>query len=185
MFMIYSMSFGLAAQYEVSAKVSDDGSYNDFGDEGTDTTNDGYGNVMHYNNNDGNSFAVVMNGNSVVIDGVAMPTHMSVQENASVVLSDGNISQISVSPKTALTVTATKLNTECYSNCEIELLEMRHNRETTAAYRVTTEKEYKLFGLFKRNAQVSVAVDAETGDVISTDKPWWAFLSMESKENVE
>lgn len=46
-----------------------------------------------------------------------------------------------------------------------------------AYYELNGEKEGKMFGLFKVNGEVSAEVDAETGNVIKTHKPWWAFMA--------
>ena len=34
-----------------------------------------------------------------------------------------------------------------------------------------------MLGLFKVKAKVSVDVDSETGEILKTHKPWWAFLA--------
>jgi uncharacterized membrane protein YkoI len=44
-------------------------------------------------------------------------------------------------------------------------------------YELQAKKETKFYGLFKTKMKIEAQVDAETGDVISTKKPWWSFLS--------
>jgi hypothetical protein len=46
-------------------------------------------------------------------------------------------------------------------------------------YEVDGTKEARLFGLIKRQMKVTAQIDAETGDVIKTNKPWWSFLASE------
>ena len=46
-------------------------------------------------------------------------------------------------------------------------------------YEVEGEKDGKMFGIFKIEMKVKVEIDAETGEVISAKKPWWAFLVKE------
>ncbi len=45
------------------------------------------------------------------------------------------------------------------------------------AYDVVAEKDARILGLFKVKARVSAEVDAETGNVTSMQKPWWAFIA--------
>ena len=40
----------------------------------------------------------------------------------------------------------------------------------------------KVFGIFKTDMDVEAQIDAETGEVIKSKKPWWAFLATESEE---
>lgn len=58
-------------------------------------------------------------------------------------------------------------------NFTIELKEVGVNR---TAYEVVGEKQGKMLGLFKVKANVSMQVDAETGEV-KVHRPWWAFLA--------
>jgi hypothetical protein len=69
--------------------------------------------------------------------------------------------------------------------CTIELKEVGSGEEVKLAYELKRERESKVFGLFKAKMQVRAQVDAETGDVIRTHKPWWAFLATEPEESEE
>ena len=66
--------------------------------------------------------------------------------------------------------------------CLIELKEVGSGEQVKLAYEVKTQRTSKIFGLFKKNMNVEAQVDAETGDVIRTNKPWWAFLASEPTE---
>ncbi|MGE0792921.1 MAG: hypothetical protein AB7V77_01930 [Candidatus Woesearchaeota archaeon] len=66
--------------------------------------------------------------------------------------------------------------------CQIQLKEMVQNGEPRAAYQIQAEKEARVLGLFKTRMRVNADVDAETGEVINTGKPWWAFLASEKDE---
>ncbi len=46
-------------------------------------------------------------------------------------------------------------------------------------YEVTGTKEAKILALFKTEMQVKTEVDAETGKLANTEKPWWSFLAKE------
>ncbi|MDA3837202.1 MAG: hypothetical protein PF542_06295 [Nanoarchaeota archaeon] len=43
-------------------------------------------------------------------------------------------------------------------------------------YEIEGTKEGKLFGLFKKDMIITTEIDAETGNVILTKKPWWSFI---------
>ena len=44
-------------------------------------------------------------------------------------------------------------------------------------YEITGKKEVKILALFKTEMQVKTQVDAQTGNVDKTEKPWWSFLA--------
>ena len=66
------------------------------------------------------------------------------------------------------------------NNCTIELKDVGQRNETRNAYEMQVQRHYKLLGLFKAKAENKAQIDAETGEVIQTKKPWWAFLASES-----
>jgi len=63
--------------------------------------------------------------------------------------------------------------------CTIELKDVGNGK---LAYEIETEKESKLFGLFKTKMHVQAQIDAETGELIRAKKAWWAFLASEDDE---
>jgi len=100
-------------------------------------------------------------------------------------LSNGRDAEIKVMPdaasETALERLRLKTCTE-EAGCSIELKEVGKGNETKLAYEVKTQRQSKIFGLFKAKMQVQAQVDAENGEVIQTSKPWWAFLASEPAE---
>jgi hypothetical protein len=59
---------------------------------------------------------------------------------------------------------------------EIEI-ELKDTGKPT--YEITGEKEVKLFGLFKKGMSIKTEINAETGYIEKTKKPWWSFLAKE------
>ena len=97
-------------------------------------------------------------------------------------LSNGKTAEIKVMPNTASQKAIERLRLKvCNSenNCSIELKEVGKGEQVKAAYEVQAQKESKVLGLFKAKMQVQAQVDAETGEVIQSKKPWWAFLATE------
>lgn len=68
------------------------------------------------------------------------------------------------------------------NNCTIQLKQVGQGNETRASYEMQAERHFKLFGLFERKAQVRAQVDAESGNVTSTEGPWWSFLASQPAE---
>jgi len=64
-------------------------------------------------------------------------------------------------------------------NCTIELKEVGQGEQVKLAYEVKAQKEAKILGMFKTKMGVAAQVDAQTGEVINSNKPWWAFLASE------
>ena len=94
-----------------------------------------------------------------------------------------NGKEIKVMPETASARALEVLGAKCAErNCTIELKEVGKGNETKIAYEVKTEKEVKVLGFIKTKMQVEAQVDAETGEVIQTKRPWWSFLAKEEDE---
>ncbi|MCW8965616.1 MAG: hypothetical protein OQK82_02870 [Candidatus Pacearchaeota archaeon] len=105
-----------------------------------------------------------------------------------VMLSNGRDSEIKVMPNVASETALQRLrlrNCNESNNCTIELREVGQGNMTRAAYSVMAQKNSRLFGLFSANMNVEAEVDAETGEVITSRKPWWAFLASEKDETEE
>jgi len=95
-------------------------------------------------------------------------------------LSNGKNALIKIMPETASERALEVLGAKCEErNCTIELKEVGTGNQTRTTYEVKAGKEAKLFGFIKTRMQVQAQVDAETGNVTSTKKPWWAFLARE------
>jgi hypothetical protein len=103
-------------------------------------------------------------------------------------LSNGKDAFVKIMPETASekAIQALRLN-NCKeeNNCTIELKEVGQGNQIRAAYEIKTQKEGKLFGLFKKNMNVKAQIDAETGELIDKQKPWWAFMASESNQQSE
>ena len=100
-------------------------------------------------------------------------------------LSNGRNAEIKVMPDTASETALERLRLKtCVEEdgCNIELKEVGAGEETKLAYEIKTHRQSKIFGLFDAEMPVQAQVDAETGEVIQTRKPWWAFLASEPLE---
>ena len=62
------------------------------------------------------------------------------------------------------------------NNCSIVLKEVGKKEGSRAVYEVQAKKQGKFLGIFKIKADVSTQIDSETGNVVSSKKPWWSFL---------
>jgi hypothetical protein len=65
------------------------------------------------------------------------------------------------------------------NNCTIQLKEVGTGNQTRVAYEVQAQKEARVLGIFKTKINITADIDAETEEVIKTNKPWWAFLASE------
>ncbi|MFC1685538.1 hypothetical protein ACFLZZ_00785 [Nanoarchaeota archaeon] len=98
-------------------------------------------------------------------------------------LSNGRDAEIKVMPNTASETALQRLRLRnCDEDCQIELKEVGAGEQVRAAYEMKAQRNSKVFGLFRARMQVQAQVDAETGELIQTKKPWWAFLATEAEE---
>jgi hypothetical protein len=95
-------------------------------------------------------------------------------KNKTFQLSNGRKAEIKIMPETASEKAIERLGE---LNFTIELKEVGSGNQTRAVYEVRGEKEGRFLGLFKVRANVSVEVDAESGEVLRVRKPWWSFLA--------
>ncbi len=138
--------------------------------------------VQQENNNQirlevgGSSAKSSMNVNQETVNG---KTKLTTQ------LSNGNNAEIKVMPDVASGKALEQLrlkNCTEDSGCSIELKEVGSGENVRAAYEVNAQKQSKVLGLFKAKMQVKAQIDAENGEVLKVNKPWWSFLATESKE---
>ena len=102
-------------------------------------------------------------------------------------LSNGKHAEIKIMPDKASETALKRLRLRACNksnNCSIELkevaLESQGNQlNKTAAYEIRAQKQARILGLFKTKMNVQAQIDAESGEVISEKKPWWAFLASE------
>lgn len=107
------------------------------------------------------------------------------QVKLSTQLSNGRNAEIKVMPDVASQKAMEQLklqNCNEESNCSIELKEIGSGENAKAAYEVKTQRTARVLGLFKTQMQVKAQVDAENGEVVQVNKPWWAFLAAEPEE---
>ena len=100
-------------------------------------------------------------------------------------LSNGRKAEIKVMPDTASERAIERLRLKVCSeenNCTIILKEVGKGNESALAYELQAERHYKLLALFRIKALNKVEIDAETGEIIAVNKPWWAFLATEQEE---
>jgi hypothetical protein len=98
-------------------------------------------------------------------------------------LSNGAYADLKVLPDVAAARAVERMKARCEErNCSVELKEVGQGNQTRAVYEIETEKEARAFFIFKAKMKVNAEVDPETGEVISTHKPWWAFLASEKDE---
>lgn len=100
-------------------------------------------------------------------------------------LSNGRWAQVKVMPNKASAVALRRMKAKCAErNCTVELKEVGMGNKTRLAYEVQTEKESRFLWMFRNKMRVKAHVDAETGEIISVKKPWWAFMASEKNESV-
>lgn len=101
-------------------------------------------------------------------------------------LSNGRYAIIKVLPDSASEKAQEVLRAKCNeTNCTIVLKEKNDtndNNQTLVIYEVTTKKSSHIIGFIPAKMPVSIEINAETGAVLSTHKPWWSFLATEKNE---
>ncbi len=98
-------------------------------------------------------------------------------------LSNGKNAEIKVMPDVASETALQRLRLRnCNEDCSIELKEVGSGEKVRAAYEVKAQRNSKVLGLFRARMNVQAQVDAESGEVIKVNKPWWAFLASETEE---
>ncbi len=97
-------------------------------------------------------------------------------------LSNGLSSELKIMPDQASETAMKHLRLKVCSeenNCQIELKEVGQGNEIKAAYEIQAQKQVKVLGLFQTQMQVKTQINAENGEMIKTERPWWAFLTTE------
>lgn len=99
-------------------------------------------------------------------------------------LSNGKDAFVKVMPNVASekAIEALRLNNcKAENNCTIELKEVGEGENAKVAYEMNSQREVKVFGLFKAQQKVRAQIDAETGELIDTKAPWWNMFSVKQK----
>lgn len=98
-------------------------------------------------------------------------------------LSNGRNAEVKIMPDTASETALQRLRLRnCDEDCVIEMKEVGLGDSAKLAYEMRTQRNSKVFGLFNARMNIQAQVDAETGELIRTGKPWWAFLASETSE---
>lgn len=100
-------------------------------------------------------------------------------------LSNGMNAEVKVMPDTASENALERLKLKVCSeenNCTIQLKEVGKANETQLAYEVQIQRHSRILGIFQKKMQVKAEVSAENGEIVGTDKPWWAFIASEPVE---
>ncbi len=98
-------------------------------------------------------------------------------------LSNGRWALVKYLPDVASEKAISKMKAKCEERgCTIELKEVSVGGKSKLVYEVEGEKQAKVFGLFKSRMRVRTQINAENGDVIAINRPWWAFLASEETE---
>lgn len=139
-----------------------------------------------YRNQAGETMRIQAEGNQIRLQ---VGEHMASCENCNLTqemvqnrtriyaqLSNGNQEEIKVMPDRASEKAIERLRMNTCENCSIELKEVGRGDSVGMAYSVKTKTRAKILGLFNTNVNTEVEVDAETGEIIRTRKPWWAVL---------
>ncbi len=103
-------------------------------------------------------------------------------------LSNGQNSEVKIMPNVASETALQRLRLKVCSEengCQIELKEVGQGNQIKAAYEMNIQRQAKFLGMFQTRMNVQAQVDAETGEIIRTKKPWWAFLATEPEEELE
>lgn len=108
----------------------------------------------------GNAYAISSSNISVIDSKLTMQT------------SKGENKEIKIMPDTASEKAISTLQLK--QNVTIELKDTGK-----PVYAIEGTKDVKVLALFKAEMKVQSEVDAETGEVISVNKPWWSFLAKE------
>ncbi len=99
-------------------------------------------------------------------------------------LSNGKGVNISILPDQALQRVRDRLKLQVMNNnSNISLKERVHNNVPQVVYVVETNQNGKFLGIFKLGMKTNTEVNAENGNVVAVNRPWWAFLVSVPKES--
>ena len=113
--------------------------------------------------------------------GLGVGMKVESRDNGSIIRFDnGRNASIKVLPvqASARAREALRLNAcNAENNCSISLKQVGSGSETRAAYEVKARQKARVLGLFNTEMDVSTEIDAETGQTIDVDRPWWSFMA--------
>jgi len=88
-------------------------------------------------------------------------------------LKNGNETEIKVLPSTASEKARAIFESR---NFTLILKEINHKNIPRVVYHIEGNKTGKFLGIWKMKVKIQGDVDAETGEVLNKNVPWWAFL---------
>lgn len=98
-------------------------------------------------------------------------------------LANGRNAEIKVMPDVASETALQRLRLrDCNGNCTVELREAGVGSQARMIYETKVQRNSRVFGLFGARMNVEAQIDAETGELVRVNKPWWAFLASEPEE---
>lgn len=117
---------------------------------------------------------------SVEIEGVGFETKLEVKEETKegrtklkAKLSTGAEQEIITNPDEALKTALAEIGGR---NINLELTETVEDNQREAVFKAKTTNPGKFLGLFNVNVNLETLIDTQTGAIIKTNRPWWAFL---------
>jgi hypothetical protein len=147
----------------------------------------------HYLSDNGKSFEISSTGDRIQlkIKNLTAETDLNItaeetdnETTLKVKLSNGKGAEIKVMPDTASETALARLRIKVCNesnNCTIVLKETGTGNQTRLTYEMSAQQSAKVLGLFKTKMSVEAQVDAETGEVIQSKRPWWSFLAVQSQ----
>jgi len=125
--------------------------------------------------------------NSIEVKGAEVTTKLTLKQETEgdqtklkVELSTGAEQDIIVLPDEALQTALDEL--QATNNFTFELKEVVDGDTREAVFSARATQEGKLFGFFDVSVDLETLIDTETGEIIRTDRPFWAFLVVKSND---
>jgi len=127
--------------------------------------------------------------NTIEVKGVEVTTELSVREEnradraiVKAKLSTGAEQDIIVLPDEVILTAFEEL--QATDNFVFELNEVVDGDTRKAAFSAKASKPGKLLGVFNTQVDLETLIDTVTGEIIKTERPWWAFLVVEADDAV-
>lgn len=128
--------------------------------------------------------------NSIEVEGAEVETKLTLKEKTEdgktmfkVQLSTGSEQNITVLPDEALQKAFDEL--QASNNFTLEIREERtEDGELKAVFAAKAKKPGRFLGIFNTNVDLETLIDTETGEIIQTNKPWWAGFVVMTDESV-
>lgn len=125
----------------------------------------------------------VENGNSEMLVTLGdSDLRAEVNNNGLVIINaKGETTAVVLTPQEAVVRAEAETGGSCADKCEIEIDEESENGEEIIVYEVTVEQQTQVFGYWDAEMEVEATVNAQTGQIVDVNRPWWAFLATETQ----